>query len=69
MGQEADALLRGWRQNIDLTPRPLLRDGQIGYESASSKEWARLDSNQGPRDYEKTGLSKPTWPSMTYTCH
>jgi len=32
-------------------------------------DWARLDSNQGPRDYEKSGLSNPCWPSMTYMRH
>ena len=42
---------------------PLLSPADFG------EDWARLDSNQGPRDYEKTGLSNPCWPSMTYTCH
>ncbi len=59
--------IRQWReQQADL-------EGQSHHRSAVTEEvdqgWARLESNQGPRDHEKNGLSNHCLPSMTYTYH
>jgi len=44
------------------------RNAGCGLHESCYNYSVRLDSNQEPRHYEKTGLSNPCWPSMTYTC-